>query len=64
VNFEVLSYSDQGISFAVEGVAGFVRARTWAVNIEELNVSKGPESERDLAVIVAPRTASLCHLGT
>jgi len=42
VNFEVLSYSDQGISFAVEGVAGFVWARAWAVNIEELDVSKGP----------------------
>jgi hypothetical protein len=40
----------------------FVWAGTWAVNIEELDVSNGPESGRNLAVIVAPRTASLCQL--
>jgi hypothetical protein len=66
VNFEVLSYSDQGISFAVEEVAGFVRARAWAVNIEELDVSNGPESGRDLAVIVPPsgRFVPLCAISS
>ena len=55
VNFEVLSYSDQGISFAVEWVAGFVWARAWAVNIEEIDVSNGPESGRNLAEISISR---------
>ena len=55
MNFEVLSYSDQGISFAVEWVAGFVWARAWAVNIEEIDVSNGPESGRNLAEISISR---------
>ena len=40
----------------------FVWAGTWAVNIEEMDVSNGPESGRNLAVILDPRTASLCQL--
>jgi len=35
-------------------VAGFFWARAWAVNIEEMDVSNGPESGRNLAVIVPP----------
>ena len=60
VYFEEIPYSAQGVSFALELMAGFVWARTWAVNIGEMNVSNGPESGRNLAAISAPRTASLC----
>jgi hypothetical protein len=64
VYFEGVSYSGQGVSFAVEWVAALIWACTWAVIIEEMDVSNGPESGRNLAVIVAPRTASLCQRRT
>jgi len=35
--------------------------RAYPVKIREMDVSNGPESGRNLAVIVAPRTASLCQ---
>ena len=61
VNSEDAPYSAQGVSFAVEWVAALIWACTWAVIIEEMDVSNGPESGRNLAVISVPRTASLCH---
>jgi len=36
--------------------------RAYPVKIREMDVSNGPESRRNMAVIVAPRTASLCQL--
>ena len=62
--FEGVSYSDQGVSFAVEWVAALIWACTWAVIIEEMDVSNGPESGRNLAAILEPQTASLCHFAT
>ena len=35
--------------------------RAYPVKIREMDVSNGPESGRNLAAIVAPRTASLCQ---
>jgi hypothetical protein len=61
VNSDGIPYSVLGGGFAVERVAGFVWARTRAVIIEEINVSNGPESGRNLAAILEPQTASLCH---
>jgi hypothetical protein len=64
VNFEVLSYSDQGISSAVEWVAGFVWARTWAVIIKEMDVSNGPaDSTRHRNTLAKPISRHLVFQG-
>jgi len=43
-------------------MAGFVWPRTWAVNIEEMDVSNGPESGRNLAAISVLKMTALCQL--
>jgi hypothetical protein len=40
-------------------MAGFVRARTWAVNIEEMDASNGPESGRNLKAISVLKMTAL-----
>ena len=62
VNFEGVSYSAQGVRFAVERVAALIWARTWAVIIEEMDVSNGPESGRNLAAISVLKMIALCQL--
>jgi len=61
VYFEKIPYSAQGVSFALELMAGFVWARTWAVNIGEMNVSNGPESGRNLGAISVLKMTGLCR---
>ena len=61
VYFERVSYSAQGESLAVERTAGFVWARTRAVNIEEIDVSNGPESGRNLGVLSVLKMTGLCR---
>jgi hypothetical protein len=63
VNFEGVSYSDQVVSLVLEWMAGFVWARAWAVNIEEMDVSNGPESGRNLAAISVLTMTAWCHFG-
>jgi hypothetical protein len=62
VNFEGVSYSAQGVRFAVKWVAGFVWAGAWAVIIKEMDVSNGPESRRNLAAISVLKMIALCQL--
>jgi len=61
VNSDGIPYSVLGGGFAVERVAGFVWARTRAVIIEEINVSNGPESGRNLGAISVLKMTALCR---